>query len=59
MGNWLKDWYVNFLSKGGAWQAFEAEECQGLDGLDAHQKAAMIYARLQAAWVNRGAHDPD
>lgn len=52
MGALGKDWFEVGVKRGRAFDGFVGQTCKGLEGLDAQQRAAAVFNRLQAAWRN-------
>lgn len=52
VGSYFKSSYRDDVVLGSAYKAFAAETLRGLDGMDAQQRAAVVYTRLQQAWRN-------
>lgn len=53
LGRLVKNYYQEEVTKGRAMDALTAEILNDLEGLAPEAKAAAIYTRLQAAWVDR------
>lgn len=52
VGTYYKFTFQDELVRGSAYKAFAAEILRGLEGMDAQQRALVIFTRLQQAWRN-------